>query len=99
VASAACPALQRGGKIEAGLMIERVCGDFLFQLGDRPDCLRLLGEIDRGLHGLDRGVVALGFRHHGQRLLGLLDRAGRDVAFRSPARAAMLVESCASTSA
>src|SRR3954465_8003571 len=28
--------IQRGGEVEARLMIERVCGDFLFQLGHRP---------------------------------------------------------------
>src|SRR5262245_21344173 len=38
-----------GRKVEARLMIERVCGDFLFQLGDRSQRFRLLGEIDRGL--------------------------------------------------
>ena len=74
--------IQRGRQIESGLMIERVCGDFLFELGDRPDRLRLLGQFDRDLHGLDRRVVALGFRHHGDGLLGLLDRACRHVAFR-----------------
>ena len=76
--------VQRGRQIESRLMIERVCGDFLFQFGDRADGLRLFGEIDRGLHGLDRRVVALGFRHHGDGLLGLLDRACRHVAFRQP---------------
>ena len=65
-------------------MVERVCGDFLFQLGHRTDRLGLLGEIDRGLHRLDGGVIALRFRHHRQRLLGLLDRARRHVAFRQP---------------
>src|SRR5262245_3047874 len=52
--------VQRGRKVEAGLMIERVCGDFLFELADRTDRLRLLGEIDRSLHRLDRRVVAFG---------------------------------------
>ena len=56
-------------------MIERVCGDFLFQLGHRSNRLGLLGEVDRGLDGFHRGVVALGFRHHADGLLGLLDRA------------------------
>ena len=73
--------VERGGEVEARLMIERICGDFLFQLGDGPERLRLLGEVDRGLHGLHRRVVTLGFRHHGQCLLGLLDRTGGDVAF------------------
>ena len=29
--------IQRGRQVESSLMIERVCGDFLFQLGDRAD--------------------------------------------------------------
>src|SRR5487761_1920274 len=58
--------VERGRKIEARLMIERVCGDFLFELGHRAERLGLLGKIDRGLDGLDRGVAALRFRHHGQ---------------------------------
>src|ERR1700730_13742132 len=49
--------VERGCKIESGLMIERVCGDFLFQLGHRADRLGLLGEIDRHLHRLDRRVI------------------------------------------
>ena len=40
----------------------------------------------RGLHRLDGGVVALRFRHHRKRLLGLLDGARRDVAFRQPGK-------------
>ena len=63
-------------------MIERVCGDFLFELANRTDRLRLLGEIDGRLHGLDRGIVALRFGNHGQRLLGLLDRSRGNVALR-----------------
>src|SRR6266852_5118337 len=31
--------IERGRQIESGLMIERVCGDFLFQLGHRADRL------------------------------------------------------------
>src|SRR3954470_9991097 len=49
-----CPValgVERDREVESGLMIERVCGDFLFQLGDGPELLRLLGQIDRGLHG------------------------------------------------
>src|ERR1700738_1056207 len=51
--------VERGGKIESRLIIERICGDFLFQLGDRAERLGLFGEIDRRLHRLDRRVVAL----------------------------------------
>src|ERR1700722_8043870 len=43
--------VERRRQIESGLMIERVCGDFLFQLRHRADRLRLLGEIERGLYG------------------------------------------------
>ncbi len=76
--------VERGRQIESRLMIERVRGDLLFELSHRPKRTRLFGEIDRGLHGLHRRVDALGFRHHGQGVLGLLDRAGREVAFREP---------------
>src|SRR2546421_8457765 len=41
-----CPValrIQRRRKVESGLMIERVCGDLLFQLGDRSQRFGLLG--------------------------------------------------------
>src|SRR4051794_39285334 len=69
-----CPValgVERDREVESGLMIERVCGDFLFQLDNGPELLGLLGEIDCGLHGFHSGVVALGFGYHGERLLGL----------------------------
>src|ERR1700742_773221 len=50
--------IQRGRQVESGLMVDRICGDFLFQLGDRAERLGLLVKIDRSLHRLDRGVVA-----------------------------------------
>jgi hypothetical protein len=78
--------VKRGREVESRLMVERVCGDLLLQLGHRTDCLGLLGEVDRGLHRLDGGVIALGFRHHRQRLLGLFERARRHVAFRQPGK-------------
>ncbi len=67
-------------------MVERVCRELLLELGHRTDRLGLLGKVDRGLHRLDGGVIALRFRHHRKRLLGLLDRARRDVAFRQPGK-------------
>src|SRR6266403_3253410 len=74
--SALARGIKRGRQIESRLMIERVCRDFLFQLAHRAKRLGLFGEIDRRLHGLDPRVIALRFRHHGQRLLGLLDGPG-----------------------
>ena len=63
-------------------MIERIGGDFFFQLAERPERLGLLGEFERGARGGDRRLVALGFRHQRERLLGLLERAGLDIAAR-----------------
>src|SRR5882762_9635539 len=40
--------VERGRQIESRLMIERVCGDFLFQFGDRADGPRLFRKLDRG---------------------------------------------------
>src|SRR5258708_28689771 len=40
--SALARGIERSRKIESRLMIERVCGDFLFQLGDRAERLGLL---------------------------------------------------------
>ena len=65
-------------------MVERIGEHLLLELGDRADRARLLGEFERRARGGDRRLVALGFRHHGERLLGLLDRAGLDVAAREP---------------
>src|SRR5206468_2196207 len=64
------------GEIETRLMIQRISGDLLFELADRSERLRLFGKIDRRLHCRDRGIAALGFRDLGERLAGLLDRAG-----------------------
>src|SRR5262249_54323040 len=52
------------------------------EVGDGPNRFRLLGDLERRLGGGDRGIVALGFRHQGQRLLGLLGGAGAHVAAR-----------------
>ena len=73
--------IERGCQIESCLMIERVCGDFLFQFSDRTNRLGLLGEIKRCLHRFDGGIITLRFRDHGKGLLGLLGRAGRNIAF------------------
>jgi len=51
--SAVALGVERGRQVESRLMVERVFGDFLFQLGHRTDRLGLLGEFDRGLHRLD----------------------------------------------
>ena len=51
-------AVEGDREIEAGLMIERIGGHVLFQLGDRADRFRLLGELERGARGRDRGIVA-----------------------------------------
>ncbi len=63
-------------------MIERVCGDFLLQLVDRAEGLGLLGEFQRGARCGDCAVVGFRFRHQRQRLLGLLDIAGGEIAAR-----------------
>src|ERR1700738_4264953 len=47
--SALARGVERGRKIESRLMIERVCGYFLFQLGHRSQRLGLFGAINRGL--------------------------------------------------
>src|SRR6476659_2454761 len=56
--SAVALGVERGRQIESRLMVERVCGDLLFQLGHRTARLGLLGEVDRGLHRPDGGGVA-----------------------------------------
>src|SRR6195952_2996095 len=48
--------VERGCEIGTRLMVERIRGDFLFQLGDRADRAGLFGEVDRSLHGPDRRV-------------------------------------------
>jgi hypothetical protein len=78
--------VERGREIETRLMVERICSQLLLELGHRTDRLGLLGKVDRSLHRLDRGVIALRFRHHSKRLLGLLDGVRRDVAFRQPGK-------------
>src|SRR5689334_10414845 len=76
--------IERGREVESRLMIERVRGDLLLQFGHRTDRLGLFGKVDRSLYRLDGGIIALRFRHHRQRLFGLLDRASRHIAFRQP---------------
>src|SRR5260370_33117329 len=42
--------VERGRKIESRLMIERVCANFLFQLGSRAERRGRVGEIDERQH-------------------------------------------------
>jgi hypothetical protein len=63
-------------------MVGGIRRDLLLELADRSDRLRLLGELDRSAHRRHRSIVALGFRHLGQRLLGLFDRAVRHIGAR-----------------
>lgn len=51
--------IERGRQVESRLMIERVCGYFLFQFSDGTNRLGLLGEIERCLHCLDGGIIPL----------------------------------------
>src|SRR6516225_11716738 len=53
--------IERGRKLKPCLMIERIRGDFPFEIGQRPKRLGLLGQIDRGLYGPDRRIAALRF--------------------------------------
>src|SRR5713226_9289318 len=52
-------AVQRHREVEARLVIERVGGDLLLELGDRPDRFRLLEQVERRACRRHRGVVAL----------------------------------------
>ena len=72
-------AVERQRQIESRLVVERIGGDFLLELGDRPERFRLLGKIERGLGRDDGRVIALGLGHHGERLPRLLERAGLDI--------------------
>src|SRR5271170_5910328 len=75
-------AVERQRKIEPRLMVERIGGDFLLQLGYRPEILCLFGKLERRAGGKDRRIVPLGFGNQRQRLLGLLGGAGFDIASR-----------------
>src|ERR1700716_2150908 len=68
--------IEREREVEPRLVIERIGGNLLLQLGDRAEGGSLLGQLDRGADRRHRRVVALGLRHHRERLLGLVDRAG-----------------------
>src|SRR6266436_9166969 len=76
--------IQREREIETGLVVERVRRDFLLEVGDRSDRLRLLAQLERRAGGTDGGIVALGFRHHRERLPRLLKGSGPHVAAREP---------------
>ena len=66
-------------EVEARLMVERTGGHLLFKLADRAGRFRLLGDFERGTRRRDGGIVVLGFRNARERLLGLLQRAGRHI--------------------
>src|ERR1700730_702280 len=55
-------AVERQRQIEARLMVERVGGDLLLELVDRPECLGLLGKLQRGAGRGDRRVILLRLR-------------------------------------
>ena len=74
--------VERDGKIEPRLVVERIGRDLLLKLADRADRARLLGDIERSLGGGVSGVVALRLRHLGEHLLRLLDFFQGDVAAR-----------------
>src|SRR4029079_5603951 len=80
----AAPSLgvERDREIEARLVVERIGGDFLLQVGERADRLCLLGEIEGRARGYDRGVVRLRAPHWGELLPRLVERAGLDMGAR-----------------
>src|SRR5260370_1070361 len=49
--------IQREREIETGLVVERVRRDFLLEVGDRSDRLRLLAQLQRRAGGTDGGGV------------------------------------------
>ena len=68
-------------KVELRLMIERVFGDPLFEIGDRSKGCGLFGDLERGARRRHGGLIVLAEgRNHGERLLGLFERAGLDIA-------------------
>src|SRR5262245_19903274 len=69
--------IERGGEIGPRLVVERILRDLLFELGNRTDRCRLLGEFERRARGGNRAVIALGFGDECERFLRLLDCAGR----------------------
>src|SRR6185437_15713909 len=75
-------AVQGDCKIEPGLMILGICGDFLLKLADRPDIARRFGEIDSGSRRRDRRIVDLVRGHQSERLPGAVECTGLDVASR-----------------
>src|ERR1700691_2432135 len=64
---AAALAVERERQIEARLMVERIGGDLLLELGERPKGLGLLGKLERRTGGRDRGIVLLALRHQSER--------------------------------
>ncbi len=81
---AAALGVERQRKVEARLMVERIGRDLLLELGRADRAIGLLGKLERRAGGGDRRLIALGFGNHGQRLLGLVDRAGLHIGARQP---------------
>src|SRR6478609_1645273 len=63
-------------------MIERIGKHLLLKIAQRPDRLRLFGDLERGARGGNRRIVALGFGNEGECLFRLFERTGRDIATR-----------------
>jgi len=74
--------IQRYGKIKPRLVIERVGGDLLFQLGYWSKVSRLFGDFKGGTRRRHCGIISLGFRYLCQRMFGLLDVAGLQIGSR-----------------
>src|SRR5262245_57173437 len=74
--------IERDGKVEACLMIKRVGKHLLLKIGQRPDRLRLFGDLERRAGGGNRRLIALGFGNESEGLLRLFERASLDIATR-----------------
>ena len=71
--------VQRYGKVESRLVIERVGGNLLFQLGNGSKMSRLFGDFKGGTSRRHCGIVSFGLRHLCQSVFGLLDTAGLQI--------------------
>ncbi len=68
--------VQRNGKVESRLVIERVGGNFLFQLSNGAKMSRLFGDFKGGTRRRNCGIVSFGLWDLCQSVFGLLDAAG-----------------------
>jgi len=71
--------VQRYGEVESRLMIARVGGNLLFQLGYGSKMSRLFGDFKGGASRRNCGIVSFGLRHLCQSVFGLLDAAGLQI--------------------